>query len=418
MQGHCALLHVISLVDWPKHVKFFFLFNAQENTDAIAGQQNPVERAQSDAHKSLESAPLERSILPKASHLASGQLSSKADLQSAAQALSQLPDEAAADQSSVHAGSDQSAQHSRALSSHENPGGISHPNSQEISTGVAGIAADLHHQYPALVCSSPNGADQSSGNAPQRASARSLMKHPGAVTHSANVPNVHGSCSGACERDEACGPGVQPEATTASVADMADHSSRKDPQGSTGAPQKGLEAAHSTDAVRPSSEVCSAVSSLAEDAPECSPADDEPVLVENQVTVPPGKRLSQSSGKTGVSLDGKGSDFSKSQDPGFVEKTNISAEQAAAAADLDVKPTIASAVEAANKENSVSSALLAALDSRAQAVMEEEQAKATAAAAAQVVLSCLSACCPSRVKGSMTSRQLHRLDGSLVCSHS
>ena len=24
MQGHDALLHVISLVDWPKHVKFFF----------------------------------------------------------------------------------------------------------------------------------------------------------------------------------------------------------------------------------------------------------------------------------------------------------------------------------------------------------------------------------------------------------
>ena len=400
--------------------------NAQENTDAIAGRQNPVERAQSDAHKSLESAPLERSILPKASHLASGQLSSKAGLQSAAQALSQLPDEAAADQSSVHAGSDQSAQHSRALSAHENPEGISHPSSQEISTCVAGsagiihagIAADLHHQYPALVCSSPNGADQSSSIAPQRASARSLMKHPGAVTHSADVPNVHGSSSGACERDEACGPGVQPEATTASVADMADHSTRKDPQGSTGAPQKGLEAAHSTDAVRPSSEVCSAVSSLAEDAPECSPADDEPVLVESQVTVPPGKRLSQSSGKTGVLLDGKGSVFSKSQDPGFVEKTNISAEQAAAAADLDVKPTIASAVEAANKENSVSSASLAALDSRAQAVMEEEQAKATAAAAAQVGLSCLSACCPSRVKGSMTSWQLHRLDGSLVCSHS
>ena len=32
MQGHCALLHVISLVDWPKHVKLF-LQHAEQHVE-------------------------------------------------------------------------------------------------------------------------------------------------------------------------------------------------------------------------------------------------------------------------------------------------------------------------------------------------------------------------------------------------
>ena len=183
------------------------------------------------------------------------------------------------------------------------------------------------------------------------------------------------------------------ESSTAGSSSMAGKSSRKDPQGSTGATEKGLEAARSPSAVRPCSERRSASSLPAEDAPECSPADDEPVLMETQVIVPPGKRHSQSSGKSGISLDVRGSGFSKSQDLASLEKTKVghSAEQAAASADLDDKATIASGELAANKENDVSSASLAASDSQAgaQAVMEEEQTKAAAAAAAQV--SCLPA---------------------------
>ena len=422
-----------------------------QNVDAIAGPQATVELAQSNAQKSFESAPLLRSLLPKACHLASGQHISKADVQSAAQAQRHScpsPAKAAADQSSAHAGSDQLAQHSRALSAYESPEGVSHPTSGEISTGVpgsvgiiyAGIAANLHSKSPLLVCSSPDYADQSSGIALQRAAAGSLTKQPEAMTHLADIPLVLSSSNGACQREEACGPGKQPQAPNPSFADMADHSSRqapqscqegpqatagdsskqdtqsrtsrpssvagitKDPQGSTGAPEEGSEAAYSPSAVRPSSERRSVSSSAAEDAPECSPADDEPVLMENQVIMPPGKRLSQSCGKGGTSLDAKASGLSNSQDPASIEKTKVGrpAEQAASFVDLDDKARIASGVEAANKENNGSSASQAASDSQAgaQALMEEEQAKAAAAAAAQVVLACRFACCPCCLKES------------------
>lgn len=434
------------------------IINAQDNTDAAdAGQEAHLERAQSDAQKSFESAPSDRPLLPEAWDLASGQHISKAGAQSAAQGrrhLCSFPVKAAGNQSSVHAGSNQPAQHSRALSEYDNPEEVAHPHPEGI-TGIprpagivhAGTAAELHHQSPALVCSSSKGADQSSGIASQRAAAGSLTEQPDAVVHLVAVPLIHGSSGSACQRGP-CGPGTQPEAQVASVADMANYSSRQDPQSyeggpqdtacnsskqglqsSTGGPsnvagnsskkdprgsteltQNGSEAAHSPSAVRPCSERRSSSSSPAEDAPECSPADDEPVLMENQVIVPPGKRHSQS---TGSSIDVKGSGFSRSQDLASVEKTKVghSAEQAAEA-------TMASGVEAANKENDVSSASLAAPDSQAGAVavMEEEQAKAAAAAAAQVVPACLSARCQSCVQGSHTSRQLHCLDGSRLRS--
>lgn len=445
---------------------------SQDDARANASQQAPAERANSDAQQAFGSAPLEKSLLSEGQDLTSGQHLSKADSLSAAQAqrqLSHLSVEAAADRSSAHAGDDQLTQHNRAVFEHESPEGVTCLSSGGISTGVsgpagitdAGIAAD---QSPAQVGSRPNDANQSSNIASQRAAAVSSPEQPDAVTRLADIPLVHSS--DACSREEACGPGTQPEAPAASVVGMADHcsrqdpqsykggpqdmegnsknpqgstggpgnvagnsmdpqgstgcpsnvagnSSQKDPQGSTGGPQQGSEAAHSPSAIRPSSERRSASSSPAQDAPECSPADVEPVLMENQVIVPPGKRLSQSSAKSGISLDVKGSDFSKSQDLTPVEHTKVGhpAEQAAANADLDDKATMASEVEAANKENDVSSASLAASDSQAgaQAVMEEEQAKAAAAAAAQVVLACLSACCVSCVEGSQTSTQLHCL---------
>lgn len=419
------------------------LVNSQDDTNAKASQQAPAKRAQSDAQDAFASAPSQRPPLPKDQDLPSGQLASKTDSQPAAKPqrqLGQSPLEAAAGQSSVHAGSDQLAQYSRAMSEHRSPEKVTRPNSGGISTGISGprgianasIAADLHHETPALVCSGPNDAGQSSSIASQRAAAGSLTEQPDVVTRSADFPLVHSSSSNACQRLEACGSGTRPEAPAASVVGMADHSSRhdpqsckggphdmvgnskdpqgskgcpsnvagkssrKDPQSKTGGPQQGLKAAHSSSAVRPSSERHSASSSPAEDAPECSPADDEPVFMENQVIVPLGKRLSQASGKVGISLDVNGSDFSKSQDPASVEHTKVShpAEQAAVNADLHDKAMMASGVEAANKENDVSPALLAASDSQvgAQAVMEEEQAQAAAAAAAQVALSCLSLC--------------------------
>lgn len=423
------------------------VLDGHDGTDAKASQQAPIDPAPSSPSCKSESAPSGKSLPSQGYDIISGQHVSKAGAHSSAKPqgqLSQLPVKAAAAQS---AGCSQRAQHSRALSEHERPKEITHAHLEGNSRGI-GTAVDLQQPSLPVVSSSPSCANHASGIISQRAAAGNLMEQPLAVEPSADVPLTHSSSSGACQR-EGCHSGTQPESQVGSRVDMADRSnmqypqgcytggspgiagnnsrqhlqsssggphsrasdtSRQDSQDTTGAPENGSEAANSPSAVRS----CEGryFASPADDSPECSLADDDLVLVENQSLVSARKRHSQSSGSNGVLLHAKESGVSKSQDPASADKKGShSSSQAEAIADSEGKAATAAGVEAANKENHVSSASLAGTDSQAgaQALMEQEQAKADAVAVAQVVVACLAACV------SVSCRSIQDMKAALPC---
>ena len=406
------------------------VLDRHDDTDATASQQEPVDPAPSSPSCKSEPAPADRSLPAQGNDLTSGQQFSTAGTQSSAKPhaqLNQSPVKAAADQS---AGRSQHAQHSRALSEHERAQGVSHPLLEGTSIDI-GTAVHLQQQSLPVVCSSPSCANPGSDITSQRAAAGSLSEQLVAVAPSADVPLACSNSSGACQR-EGYDSGTQPDHQAGSGVVVADHSSilcpqgghtggssgiagnnseqhlqssssgphsmagnssRQDLQDNLGAFAKGLEAANSPSAVRSCEGRHSA--SSADDSPECSPADDDQILMENRPMVSARPKHSQSLGSNGNSLQAKGSGVSKSQDAASAgKKVSHSPEQAEAIADSDGTAATAAGVEAANKENNVSSASLAASDSQAgaQALMEEEQAKADAVAVAQVVAACLPAC--------------------------
>ena len=391
------------------------------------------DRARFDPQDSHDFSASANPLLPKGHDDTSGQLFSEGTAQQAGKAQGQntcqSPVTAAAVQSSAHASTSQVAQHDRGLSRHEGPQGVSHsfPEGRSIimlrpmDPVHVDTAGNLHPQPPAPVYPTPGDANQDSGIDSQRA-AGSITEQPSAVTHSPGVCLDRGNSSSGCQR-RAGDQSKQPEAQGGSSVDMAGNNSRQDPPGSTGDPQsmvansnrqdpqttagdpenlagnsnsqepqgsnggarKGSEAGDSPSAVRSCNERMSASSTVAEDAPECSPADNEPVLLENQAVLPSAKRRSQSSEKGGPSPDFIRSGLSKPQGPAAAQlRSSQCSEKPVASTDLKGRVDVG----AANKENDVSSASLTASDSQAsaQALMEEEQAKATAAAAAQVVV--------------------------------
>lgn len=423
------------------------VLDRHDDTDTKASQQVPVERAPSSPSCKSESAPPDKPSPPQGDDLTSGQHFSKAGAHSSAKPQgqrSQPPVKAAAAQSAGHS---QRAQHSRALSEHERPEEITHAHLEGNSRGI-GTAVDLQQPSVPVVSSSPSCAKHGSGIISQRAAAGSLTEQPVAVEPSADVPLTHSSSSGACQR-EGYDSGTQPESQVGSCVDMADRgnmqypqgcytggspgiagdnsrqhlqsssegflsragdASRQDSQDTTGAPENGSEAANSPSAVRSCEGRYAA--SPADDSPECSPADDDLVLVENRPMASARPKHSQSSGDGGVSLHANESGVSNSQDPASADKKGShSSGQAEALADSEGKAARAAGVEAANKENHVSSASLAGSDSQAgaQALMEEEQAKVDAVAVAQVVVTCLSACMLFHVEAS-------KYEGSSVMS--
>lgn len=418
------------------------VLDGHDHTNAQASQPAPIYPAPSRPDGKSESAPhsrevSERSLPPQSDDLTSGQHVSAAGAHSPPKPQGQLSQpsvKAAADQS---AGRSQHAQHSRTSSEQERPQGVSHPHMDGTSTDMprgTGTNAAVHLQHQSLPVggSSPSSANHGSDITSQRAAAGSLMEQPVAVAPSADVSLTRSSSIGACQ-EEGCDSGTQPEPQAPSgvaVADrssiqcpqgchtggspciagnhsrqhlqsssgglhsMAGNSSRQDPQDTTGAPENGSEAAKSPRAVRSYEGRRSASPAPADDSPECSPADDDLVLVENRTLVPARPKHSQSFDSGGILLHAKGSGVSKSQDAVSAgKKVSHSAGQAELMADSEGKAVTAAGVEAANKENSVSSASLAGTDSQAgaQALMEEEQAKADAVAVAQVVVAFLHA---------------------------
>lgn len=353
-----------------------------------------------------------RSLPPTGQDQTCGQLS-KTLVEQADKARGQVsPSRAKADavQASEHAGTDQITQpDSPTVSERQNTLAVPEPQmgSSLCTPGPTGIhqadpAVDEHHRSPSAICMHPDSAHQVNGIGSQSAP-DVTMEQSDAVMHPVAVAVVDSSKSSGCQR-EASGAMKQLQAQGDLDLDNADHSSRPEaqvsagghpePQNSTDGPQEALRAEHSPSAGRSSSKRHSSPSSqAAEDAPQCSPADDEPVLQENQALLPSAKRHSHSPDKAGMSVVVNKSGASNSQDPGSLPRRfSQSSDKTAASSKSDGRAvTNCGETEAANKENDVSSASLAASDShaRAQALIEEEQAKAAVIAAAQVDAACL-----------------------------
>lgn len=364
------------------------------------------DRGQFPAQEAHDFAVSARFLPPKVFDLTSEGLVSKAIAQQADKPQRQLcpsPIQAGAMQSSQRAGTDQNTQpDSLAMSEHESSIEAPQPHlgsdlCMPEPTGIpqADTAVDQRHETPPVSCLHLQSAYDTSDIGSQ--SAADIIEHSDPVMHPAAVPFVHSSSSSGCQR-EASGKIKQLNAQGEPVVGTANPRCKTVPQSSAGGPQDAPKAEHSPSAAKACSEGCSSPSSQgAEDASECGPAEDKPVLQENQALQPTAKRHSQSSDKAGISVTVNRPSISKN--PGSLPmRCSRSADKAAASSKPDSQVTSTSGnVEAANKENDVSSASLAASDSQAgaQAVLLEEQAKTAATAAAQVDVACVCACCSS-----------------------
>ena len=283
------------------------------------------------------------------------------------------------------------------------------------SKGQPGEAAPP--SWHAEATSHPNVEDVQHGRSSDpEAAAVSPGKELQPPAYNCNVIiNEKGGSRGNIEA-QAASPGKQSEADTCSDrVHRSDCSIGKDSQHNSSPPFRGIEA--DVKPVRSAHLKQSAHTQQADEAPECSPADSEPALSQDQGTAPTGKPHSQLSGgavlTAGASkpahgeseghevadnrcsqASGKASDagndschaFMASDDAKVHDKENnaSSAPEAASLADTDSQ----SMGKKAGAGSASVAASAAAVDghSKGQELREEEESKAAAAAAAQVLL--------------------------------